>query len=112
MPYRKKAAVVQALLAGIDLLATVVTAPMADHAVRLKLHVADRPTVWLDPRADDEDLARGLLDVLRILAEGPEAATSAERLKPVRHLHAVGVGFPAPRLGGPKIGVRIPLSAH
>lgn len=87
-PSISSVALVQVLIAGVEVLADIRYAPMPD-AVRMRHRPGRRPTVWLDPGAPDEHLRHGLMGVLRVLSGDPVEDTGGTTLRPRTHLRAV-----------------------
>lgn len=57
--------------------------------VAARLHTGPAPVLLLDPDADQEDRTVALLEALGLVMVGPDAATSAQKVQPTRHLRVV-----------------------
>ena len=70
---------------------SIVRTPLEDDRAA-RLHRGgglEQPVLLLDPDADREDRDRALLEALALVTIGPDAASSARKVRPARHLRAV-----------------------
>jgi hypothetical protein len=88
MPYRTSRLTAEILAAGLCRLVDVVRVPLVDVVARLD-PAADggRPTLYLDSGSGPGDQCWAMLDVLRVLSDGPDAALDARPV--LRRLVAV-----------------------
>jgi hypothetical protein len=78
MPHRTAALTADVLVASLRLFVDVVRVPLLDVVARLEPAGADgRPTLYLDSGSPPADLCWAMLDVLRVLSGGVEAALDA-----------------------------------
>jgi hypothetical protein len=86
----RSAVAADTLAQGLGQLADIVYVAMPDSVARLE-PAGGRPILYLDAGSPAEDLAWAMMDALRALALGADAATSARTVP--RRLHSV----PLPR---------------
>ena len=78
MPNRTAALTADALVTGLRRLVDVVRVPLVDVVARLEPAGGDgRPTLYLDAGSPPGDLCWAMLDVLRVLSDGVDAALDA-----------------------------------
>jgi hypothetical protein len=88
MPFRTSALTAEVLVAGLCRLVEVVSVPLVDVVARLEPADGNgRPTLYLDAGSPPGDQCWAMLDVLRVLSDGPDAALDARPV--LRRLVAV-----------------------
>lgn len=84
MAYLTTTLALQVLLIGLSRMVDIRYVPMADAVARLESHDDGRAILYLDQDSSAADLSWALLDALRAVTDGPDAALDGVRVARLR----------------------------